>query len=71
LEGPQLAAQIEGYQIWGVGEKFGKPTKMAAYLFPLLEIDFLYPPTKFLYDILFAFPTGVALSHDHVEAMID
>ena len=52
------------------GEKFGRLTKMTAHLLSLLEID-LYPPTKFLYDILFAFPNGVALSHDHVEAMID
>jgi len=36
----QLAAQIEGHQIKGVGEKFGRPTKMTAHLLFLLEIDF-------------------------------
>jgi len=44
--GPQLAAQIEGHQIGGVGEKFRRPTKMAAHLLPLLEIDFWCPPSK-------------------------
>jgi len=34
---------------------------MAAHLLPLLEIDFLYSPTKFLYSSLFAISAGVAL----------
>ena len=36
------------------------PTKMTAHLLSLLEIDFLYPPTKSLYDSTFALPTKVA-----------
>ena len=62
MEGPHLSAQIEGHQIGGVGEKFGRPTKMAAHLLPLLEIDFLCPPTKSSYGSPFVLPTGVALT---------
>ena len=59
--GPQLAAQIEGHQIGGLREKFGRPTKMAAHLLLLLEIDFSSPPTKSSYDSSFALLAGVAL----------
>jgi len=36
-----LAAQIEGHQIEGWREKFGRPTKIAVHLEGLLEINFL------------------------------
>ena len=45
--GQLLAAQIEGHQIGGWGEKFGKTTKMAAHLLPLLEIKFFHLPSKY------------------------
>ena len=57
-----MAAQIEGHQIRGVGEKFGRPTKMAAHLLPLLEIKFLHPPSKYGDGSPFSHPGGVALS---------
>jgi len=57
---PTVGSPNRGPPNWGVGEKFEMPTKMAAHLLPVLDIDFLCPPTKSLYDSPFALPTGVA-----------
>ena len=46
-------------EVWG--EKFGRPTKMATHLEGLLEINFLYPSSKYGYGSPFSSPTGVAL----------
>jgi hypothetical protein len=37
---PTVGSPNRGPPNWGWREKFGGPTKMAAYLLPLLEIDF-------------------------------
>ena len=62
-----MAAQIEGHQIGGWGEKFGRPTKMAAHLLPLLEIKFLRPQNKYEDRSSFSHPAGVALRDNKIK----
>jgi len=54
-----LVAQIEGHQIEGVGEKFGRPTKIVAHLESLLEINFFHPPSKYRDENPFNSSAGV------------
>ena len=60
---PTVGGPNRGPPNWGWGEKFGRSTKMAAHLEGLLEINFLYPLSKYRDDSTFNSPTGVGLNH--------
>ena len=49
--------------MWEWGEKFGRPTKIAAHWEDLLEIKILHPPSKYEDGSSFSHSTGVALTH--------
>jgi len=59
---PTVGSSNRGPPNWGDGEKFGRPTKMAAYLEGLLEINFLHPPSKYRDGSPFKEPAGDALN---------
>jgi hypothetical protein len=46
---------------WGRAEKFGRPTKTTAHLKSLLDINFLYPPSKYENNSSFSSPAKIAL----------